>query len=150
MKQQEPQRPLVRLAHDCRGRDAAASEYKHPLALGGPMTRLVRVLPLFAVVILVFASGAAAQGSNATLQGTITDTGGGVLPGVAVKLTSPATGLQREAVTNDAGVYVFNFLPAGRYAVAAELQGFKSVRHDEVRLEVGGNVTLNMKMEVGR
>ena len=50
-------------------------------------------------------------------------------PGVTVKLQSPATGLQRDAVTNAAGVYVFNFLSAGIYDVSAELSGFKSVRH---------------------
>lgn len=93
---------------------------------------------------------AEAQTSNATLQGTITDSGGGVLPGVVVKLQSKATGLQREAVTNGSGVYVFNFLPAGRYEVTAELTGFKSVRHDEIQLEIGQNLELDMKLDVGR
>ena len=91
-----------------------------------------------------------AQTSNATLQGTVTDPGGGVLPGVVVKLQSPATGLQRETVTNGSGLYVFNFLPAGRYEVTAELSGFKAVRHDDVQLEIGQNRSLDMKLEVGR
>ena len=89
-----------------------------------------------------------AQTSNATLQGTVTDPGGGVLPGVVVKLVSPATGLQREAVTNGSGLYVFNFLPAGRYEVTAELTGFKAVRHDDIQLEIGQNRSLDMKLEV--
>ena len=99
---------------------------------------------------LALAGSAAAQTSTATLNGTVTDAGGGVLPGVTVKLQSPATGLQRDAVTNEAGVYVFNFLPSGVYEVSAELSGFKTVRHDEVRLEIGQNLALDMKMEVGR
>ena len=66
----------------------------------------------------------AGQTSNATLHGTIADTSSAVLPGVIVKLESPATGLTREAVTNSAGVYVFNFLPAGNYQITAELAGF--------------------------
>ena len=56
---------------------------------------------------------AVAQTSNATLQGTVTDTRGGVMSGVTVKLESPATGLRRSVQTNHAGVYVLNFLPAG-------------------------------------
>jgi outer membrane receptor protein involved in Fe transport len=91
-----------------------------------------------------------AQTSTATFQGTISDPSGGVLPGVTVKLQSPATGLQRNTVTNASGLFVFNFLPAGRYVVTAELSGFKSVRHEDVRLEVGQNLSLDLKLEVGR
>ncbi len=86
-----------------------------------PMLRLILVISLIAA----FASPALAQSSSATLQGIITDAGSGVVPGVTVKLESPDTGLTREAVTNTAGVYVFNFLPAGEYVITAELTGFK-------------------------
>ena len=102
------------------------------------------------MIATMFGRSAAAQTSTATLQGTVTDTGGGVLPGVILKIQSPATGLSREAVTNTAGVYVLNFLPAGRYVVTAELPGFKAVRHDDVALEVGQNRTLDLLLEVGR
>ena len=77
---------------------------------------------------VAFDNEAAAQTSNATLQGIIADTSGAVLPGVTVKLESPSTGLSRDVVTNTSGVYVFNFLPAGGYVVAAELSGFKTRR----------------------
>src|SRR5437867_10053165 len=94
--------------------------------------------------------GAAAQSSTATLQGTVTGGGGGVTPGVTVKLQSPSTGLSRDVVTNTAGVYVFNFLPAGVYIVTAELSGFKTARHDDVRLEVGQNRELDLRLEIGQ
>ncbi len=93
---------------------------------------------------------ASAQTSNATLQGSVADSGGGVIPGVTVKLESPSTGLQRDSVTNVAGVYVFNFLPAGSYVITAELSGFKSVKHDDVTLEIGQTRELNIRLEVGR
>jgi hypothetical protein len=93
---------------------------------------------------------AVAQTSNATLQGTITDTRGGVMPGVTVKLVSPATGLQRSVVTNTSGVYYFNFLPAGTYVVTAELTGFRAVRREDTRLGIGQNLELNLTLEVGR
>ena len=100
-------------------------------------------------VCLAHAGAAAAQTSTATLQGVVTDSGGGVLPGVVVKLQAPATGLQRESVTNNSGVYVFNFLPAGSYEITAELSGFKAVRQPDVQLEIGQNRALDMKLEVG-
>src|SRR5687768_14694030 len=100
------------------------------------MTCLTRLRALAIVTVVVGAVGfdgaAAAQTSTATLQGTITDASGAMLPGVTVKLQSPTTSLSRDVVTNTAGVYVFNFLPAGGYAITAELSGFKTVRHEQI------------------
>ena len=100
-------------------------------------------------IVLVIGGSVHAQSSNGTLHGTITDQGGGVLPGVIVKLQSPATGLARDVVTNASGTYVFNFLPAGEYVLTAELTGFKSVRQPAIKLEVGQNLAQDLKMEVG-
>jgi hypothetical protein len=112
----------------------------------------LRALAILTVLLgaLAFGGAALAQSSNATLQGTVTDMSGGVLPGVVVKLQSPATGLAREVVATAVGVYVFNFVPAGGYLITAELSGFKSVRQENIRLEVGQNLELDLKMEVGR
>ena len=112
------------------------------------LQRLAR--SLFVLACLTPLPEADAQSSTATLNGTITDSGGGVLPGVTVKLQSPSTGLQREAVTNASGLYVFNFLPAGEYVVSAELSGFKSIRREGIRLEIGQNLALDLRLEVGR
>jgi len=115
--------------------------------------RLVRrsvQLILFVSLLGIDHRAAIAQSSTATLHGTIVDTGGGVLPGVTVKVSSPATGLARDVVTNGAGVYVFNFLPAGEYLITAELAGFKSLRQSDIRLEIGQSRELDLKMEVGR
>jgi len=114
------------------------------------MKRSVLIVLVSLITSLAGAGLASAQTSNATLHGTVTDDSGGVLPGVTVKLQSPATGLSRDQVTNTAGVYVFNFLPSGKYVVAAELSGFKTARHEEVTLEIGQNLELDLKMEVGR
>ena len=105
----------------------------------------------FVVAALVLSSGgASAQSSNATLHGTVTDSGGGVLPGVTVKLRSAATGLARDVVTNESGGYVFNFLPSGEYEITAELTGFKSARRADVKLEIGQSLAQDLKMEVGQ
>ena len=116
-----------------------------------PAARL-RACAVLALLVSLMRSGdaAAAQTTNATLQGTITDTSGAVLPGVTVKLESPATGLSRDVVTNAAGVYVINFLPAGSYVVSAELSRIQDRTHDQVRLEVGQNLELDLRMEIGQ
>ena len=81
------------------------------MRLASPVLRSM----LVGFLSIAFNQSAVAQTSNATLHGTIIDSGGGVLPGVTVKLQSHATGSVREAVTNAAGVYVFNFLAPGEY-----------------------------------
>ena len=114
------------------------------------LARLVFRSTFVAALVTAVPDAAPAQTSNATLHGTVTDAGGGVLPGVTVKLQAPATGLTRDVVTNAAGVYVFNFLPSGEYDVTAELAGFKSVRRADIRLEIGQSLALDLKMEVGQ
>jgi hypothetical protein len=114
-----------------------------------PGSALLRVAFVLCLVASL-APPAFAQGSNATLHGTITDAGGGVLPGVVVKLQSPATGLVREAVTNGSGVFVFNFIPAGVYVIEAELTGFKSLKQADIALEIGQSLQLDLKMPVGQ
>ena len=75
-----------------------------------PASRRFRFRLILAVALVTALAGPAlAQSSNGALHGTVTDQGGGVLPGVTVKLQSSATGLAREVVTNASGVYVFNF-----------------------------------------
>jgi hypothetical protein len=101
-------------------------------------------------LIVTLAGPLFAQSSNATLHGTVTDSGGGLMPGVTVKLRSEATGLARDVVTNESGGYVFNFLPAGEYEITAELTGFKSARRANIKLEIGQNLAQDVKMEVGQ
>jgi len=71
------------------------------------------------------------------------------MPGVVVKARSAETGLEREAITSVQGLYVINYLPAGRYDVSAELSGFKTARFENVTLDVGERRTLDIKLEVG-
>src|SRR5258705_13813124 len=76
---------------------------------------------LLALVLLLFMP-AFAFAQEATVIGTVTDSTGGVLPGVTVRAIHDATGNTFETVTDDRG----NFrIPArtGAYRIVAELQG---------------------------
>src|SRR3954470_19555799 len=75
------------------------------------------------VLALVLFIPSFAYAQEATVVGTVTDSTGGVLPGVTVRAVHDATGNTFETVTDDRG----NFrIPArtGTYRIAAELQGF--------------------------
>src|SRR5258705_11919489 len=76
------------------------------------------------LAMLAAAAPAHAQ-STATLQGTITDAQGAVMPGATVTIHNTATGLERTAVTDGAGQYVAASLAPGHYTVVAHLEGFR-------------------------
>jgi hypothetical protein len=98
------------------------------------------------VLCAAFAQPAMAQLQSGTIEGTIVDEQGGVLPGVTVTLT----GADRTAtfVTDSAGKYRFLNLPPGTYRLAAELLGFTTFVRDGIVLVVGQTVDLPMTMRV--
>ena len=89
--------------------------------------RTTRVLA-GALLVLIAAAPLVAQ-STATLQGTITDSQGAILPGVSVTIRNTATGVERSAVTDAAGQYVAPSLAPGRYMVLVAPRGLR--RSDE-------------------
>jgi hypothetical protein len=83
---------------------------------------------LVLALVMAWAGMAHAQGiQTGQLQGTVTDSGGLVLPGVTVSVTSPALQGTRDAVTDANGNYVVRGLPAGDYVVRFELSSFKTI-----------------------
>jgi hypothetical protein len=75
-----------------------------------------------------------AQTVTGTLQGTVTDSKGDVLPGAEVVVRNTETGQERSITTNSEGIYTATFLPIGRYSVTANAQGFSRVAHENVEI----------------
>ncbi len=74
----------------------------------------------------VVCSGAAAQAQfRASIQGTVTDPQGAVVPGANVTLTDVDTGRSLTAVSNASGTYNFNALAPDHYNLTATATGFK-------------------------
>src|SRR5258708_20219799 len=80
---------------------------------------------------------AQSQGANGAIEGTVSDSSGGVLPGVTVTITNVDTGAERAVVTNEKGLYRAPLLPLGKYRVVAELQGFKKFEQTNIQLSLG-------------
>ena len=106
-------------------------------------------LSLFLLAVLTLAAPAWAQFDTAQVSGTILDSSGGVLPGVDVVLVAEGTGLERRAVTNEAGLYNFPNVPVGDYRINATLSGFKPVARTGVRVNAGLNIRVDVSLEVG-
>jgi len=85
-----------------------------------------------------------------SITGTVRDSGGGVLPGVAVEVASPALIEKvRVASTDGNGVYRIVSLRAGIYVVTFTLTGFASVRREGIELTGAFTATVNAEMRVG-
>lgn len=82
---------------------------------------------------------ATAQTVTGTLQGTVTDQNGSVVPGVDVVVRNLETGQERNLKTNSDGSFTAAFMPIGRYSISASGGGFSSVSQDNI--EIGLNQT---------
>jgi hypothetical protein len=110
------------------------------------MTRLIFLsLLIISASITVFSQ----QAANATLTGVITDQMGAVVAGTKITATQIATGVTRDAVTNDDGIYVFSNMTPGDYTLRLEPpKGFAPKVMKSVSLNVGQTVTLNLQVDV--
>src|SRR4030095_5503045 len=99
----------------------------------------IRHLLVAAAISLCFGSITLAQTVTGTLQGTVTDINGAVMPGAEVVLKNADTGQERTLKTNGDGFYVASFIPIGRYQVTVSQQGFTSMVKEDI--EVGLNQT---------
>jgi len=107
-------------------------------------------LPALLGVIFIFgaSTGAFAQKTTGDINGTVTDSTGAVLPGVAVTAVCPATNLTRSVTTDAHGSYSLPELPICNYKVTTELQGFKAVTR-EVQVAVNALSKADFELEVG-
>jgi hypothetical protein len=111
---------------------------------------MVRILTAL-LVALTLASPAFGQSQaiNGTIEGTIVDAQGGVLPGVSVTVTSIDTGDTRTVVTNESGFFRAPLLALGIYRLSAELQGFRTYEQTGITLTAGRTAVLYITLTVG-
>lgn len=101
-------------------------------------------------VLLAIAGSARAQGlSQAAVSGTVRDGSGQVVPGASVTVSSDALiGGDRTTHTDEVGTYRVPALAPGRYVVEATAAGFRVTRREGVTLSPGGNVVIDLELDV--
>lgn len=90
-----------------------------------------------------------AQAFTATLNGTVFDTSGAVIAQATVNLSDPGRGINRRAVSSEAGTFSFAAMPAGTYEMRVESPGFKTGVQSNITLNVGQVATVNLKLSPG-
>ncbi len=111
---------------------------------------MIRILSALLIgLALATPAGAQSTAINGTIEGTVNDDQGGVLPGVLVTVTNLDTGDTRTVITNESGLYRAPLLPLGTYRVSAELQGFKKFERTGVTLRAGQTAVIDVGLSVG-
>src|SRR5262249_4682385 len=95
------------------------------------------------------ASSAFSQAVNATIVGTITDVGGGVVPKAKVTLTETNTGVSRAVETNESGNFTFPDQPPGLYSVTVEQPGFKKETRSGINVQVNSTARVDIQLTPG-
>src|ERR1051325_2612499 len=101
------------------------------------------------IILLAVSRSAYSQSTAAEIVGSVKDASGAVLPGVALTVTSRASGLDRHLFTDSSGGFVITALPVGEYSIKAELANFKTALREGVVLQVGQHARVDLTMQVG-
>ena len=89
-----------------------------------------------------------AQGFG-SINGTVTDTSGAVVPGAEVTATQAATGITSETTSGSEGNFVFPILAPSVYNISATRQGFQAYTQKGVQLRADNAVTVNITLKPG-
>jgi hypothetical protein len=104
---------------------------------------------LLLLVVGLLAGGVASAQETGTITGVITDSTGGVIDGAQVKATNTATATIRLVTTTSSGTYVLSSLGVGQYTIEVSKQGFKTLKQQNVVIDINGGLTLNLALSVG-
>src|SRR5438105_6989649 len=112
------------------------------------MHRAINLLGV-GVGVLLFSLSLFSQGNNGRILGTVTDQTGGVISGATVSVIDKDRGVARTLTTDDAGEYNAPTLLPGTYTVRVEANGFKRMERQNVVLEVGKEVRVDITVQPG-
>ena len=107
---------------------------------------------IYLLAVLAFLFGLSIPISAAvggSISGTVKDASGGVIAKASVTVTNTATGVQRTAVSNDAGAYSFPNLPVGQYNLDVTSAGFRPYRRTSITVDVNSAILVDAVLEVG-
>jgi outer membrane receptor protein involved in Fe transport len=106
---------------------------------------------LISVLTAVFLGlpGTCSAQNTASINGTIKDVSGGVVPQATVALKNVETGVERTTVSNDVGVYVLQEILPGKYTIEVRKEGFTTTAEQGVTLVVNQTTTYDFTLTVG-
>jgi len=85
---------------------------------------------------------------SASIKGIVTDASEAPVPAATVTAKNTETGAERSATTDNVGWYQFVWLAVGQYEVTATKTGFQGAIRSGIRLVVGQEASVDLKLQV--
>ena len=109
--------------------------------------RILHALQIAVIAALVLGGMySPAQTITGSINGTVTDPSGAVVPNAKITATNTATGVTTTTTTNSDGIYNIRFLQIGSYKVTVEAAGFAKSEIGPFTLETGQNAKIDSKL----
>jgi hypothetical protein len=102
-----------------------------------------------AIALLLLLTPFAQAQYRASIQGTVTDSTGAVIPGAKLTLTNVGTNEKQVRTSNASGIYNFNALPPDTFTMVVEKKGFQTKVLDKLQLIPEQANAINVIMGVG-
>ncbi|PYU19260.1 MAG: hypothetical protein DMG30_24760 [Acidobacteria bacterium] len=115
------------------------------------IARATKAMPLLGALagVLLFSLALFSQTNYGRILGIVTDQTGGVISGATVTVIDTQRGVARTLMTDQAGEYNAPTLIPGTYTVRVETNGFKKLERQNVLVEVGKDVRVDVTVQPG-
>src|SRR5258707_12344480 len=111
---------------------------------------LSNLLQLSCALALCCALPLSAQVATGTINVTVVDGTGAVVPAATIKISNNNTGLSRTGNSNEHGELLIPFLPVGEYALSVESPGFKKTAIARVPLQASQTAVISVALQPAR
>jgi hypothetical protein len=110
-----------------------------------------KAIPVLAAGLLLILAAVPlfSQGSAGRILGSISDQSGAAIPGATLTIEDVQRGTSRTLTTDTAGAYNAPNLLPGTYKVRAEFKGFRTVERQNIALEVGQDIRVDLSLQPG-
>ena len=100
-------------------------------------------------LLLLFMVSGFGQDYRGRIEGVITDQSKAVIVGATVTLRNVNTGVSTVRLTSDTGLFVFDLVDPGTYAITVESPGFTKFIQENIVVQTRGDITVNAILKPG-
>ncbi|HRH46738.1 MAG TPA: carboxypeptidase-like regulatory domain-containing protein, partial [Pyrinomonadaceae bacterium] len=105
----------------------------------------------FSILVMLFTCSLIVSGqeTRGAIRGLVLDPNGAPIAGAKVIVKDTARGTVVSVTTNNEGFYQVNYLLSSKYSISAEVSGFKKLQRENITIEIGSTIQVDLPMEIG-